>query len=73
MSEMTKATKQTELLAFTIDEFAEAYRLSRATIYNLWRDGAGPAKMRVRGRVLISRDAAESWRRQVETSVRAAR
>lgn len=55
-----------EPLAFTIDEFAEAYRLSRATVYNHWRDGAGPAKMRVRGRVLISRAAAEEWRRQVE-------
>ena len=53
-------------LAFTVQEFAEAYRLSRATIYNLWRDGGGPARMRVRGRVLISRDAAEAWRRQIE-------
>jgi predicted DNA-binding transcriptional regulator AlpA len=56
----------TEPLAFTIDEFAEAYRLSRATIYNLWRDGEGPTKMRVRGRVLISRNAAEKWRAQME-------
>jgi excisionase family DNA binding protein len=52
--------------AFTVDEFAEAFRLSRATVYNMWRDGSGPAKMRVRGRVLISREAAENWRRQVE-------
>lgn len=55
-------------LAFTINEFAEAYRLSRATVYNMWRDGAGPAKMRVRGRVLISRAAAEKWQREVEQS-----
>ena len=52
--------------AFTVDEFAEAYRISRATIYNLWRDGEGPTRMRVRGRVLISRDAAEKWRASVE-------
>ena len=52
--------------AFTVDEFAEAFRISRATVYNLWRDGDGPAKMRVRGRVLISRDAAEKWRAQME-------
>jgi hypothetical protein len=53
-------------LAFTIEEFAAAYRLSRATIYNMWRDGVGPAKMRVRGRVIISRDAAEKWRVSLE-------
>src|SRR5256885_10624983 len=52
-----------EPLAFTVDEFAEAFRLSRATVYNMWRDGRGPAKMRVRGRVLISREAADRWRR----------
>lgn len=55
-------------LAFTVQEFAEAYRLSRATVYNMWRDGTGPSRMRVRGRVLISRDAAEAWRRQVEAA-----
>jgi len=58
--------RQAESLAFTVDEFAEAYRVSRATVYNMWRDGTGPRKMRVRGRVLISRDAAEKWRAEVE-------
>jgi len=65
---VNQVTNQNDHLAFTVAEFAEAYRLSRATIYNLWRDGDGPAKMRVRGRVLISRAAAEKWRRQVEQS-----
>jgi len=60
------APKEVEPQAFTVNEFARAYRLSRATVYNLWRDGAGPAKMRVRGRVLISRNAAEKWRQTVE-------
>jgi hypothetical protein len=54
--------------AFTVDEFAEAFRLSRATVYNLWRSGCGPAKMRVRGRVLISRESADRWRREVESA-----
>jgi excisionase family DNA binding protein len=68
----TALPKQTaESLAFTVDEFAEAFRLSRATVYNMWRDGEGPAKMRVRGRVLISRAAAETWRREVEQPVAA--
>jgi len=64
----TATPKQGESLAFTVNEFAEAFRLSRATVYNMWRDGTGPAKMRVRGRVLISRAAAEDWRRDVEQS-----
>lgn len=63
-----QAAEQSERLAFTINEFAKAYRISRRTLYNLWRDGAGPAKMRVRGRVLISRAAGEKWRREVEGS-----
>jgi predicted DNA-binding transcriptional regulator AlpA len=66
---VTQATTHREPLAFTVDEFAEAYRLSRATLYNLWRDGAGPTRMRVRGRVLISWAAAEDWRREVEQAV----
>ena len=63
-------TKESRLVAepqaFTVDEFAEAYRLSRPTVYNMWRDGEGPARMRVRGRVLISRDAADKWRASLE-------
>lgn len=66
MQPVSQATPQCEPLAFTVDEFAEAYRISRATLYNLWRDNAGPTRMRVRGRVLISRAAAEDWRRGVE-------
>ena len=58
--------------AFSIDELAKAYRLSRATLYNLWKDGEGPQRMRVRGRVLISRDAAEKWRQHVEANAGAA-
>ena len=53
--------------AYTVAELAQAYRVSRATLYNLWKEGSGPRRMRVRGRVLISRAAAEMWRRQVES------
>jgi len=72
MSDITEKTRPAETQAFTVDEFAEAFRLSRATVYNMWRDGAGPAKMRVRGRVLISRAAAEKWRQQLESQPAAA-
>ena len=57
-----------EQQAYSVPEFAQAFGLSRATIYNLWRDGVGPAKMRVRGRTLISTAAAAEWRRQMEAA-----
>ena len=68
MNDRTNVEPVARREAFTVEEFAEAFRLSRATVYNLWRSGSGPAKMRVRGRVLISRDAADRWRRQVESA-----
>ena len=71
MPAVVETARSAEPLAFTVDEFAVAYRVSRATVYNMWRDGEGPAKMRVRGRVLISRDAAEQWRRVVEAQAAA--
>ena len=63
-----EGASRAELQAFTVDEFAEAFRLSRATVYNMWKDGTGPARMRVRGRVLISRDSADRWRRAIEAA-----
>lgn len=54
--------------AYTISEFTEAYRFSRATLYNMWRDGCGPRRLRVRGRTLISREAADEWRRSLEAA-----
>jgi hypothetical protein len=55
--------------AYSVNEFVRAYRVSRATLYNLWRDGMGPTKMRVRGRTLISFEAADAWRRRMEETV----
>ena len=73
MNEVTvrgKDQNAAEPLAFTIDEFAAAYRFSRGTLYNLWRAGEGPETMRARGRVLISRVAAEKWRVKMEAKSR---
>ncbi len=58
--------------AFTVSEFARAFRFSRATLYALWRDGEGPKRMSVRGRVIISRAAADEWRRNRESQAEAA-
>lgn len=55
-------------LAYSVSEFATAYGISKATLYNMWRDGCGPMRMRVRGRVLISCTAAEKWRQDLEST-----
>jgi hypothetical protein len=64
----TYNTQVSDREAYTVTELARAYRLSRATLYNLWREGVGPQRMRVHGRVLISREAAEKWRQRVEAA-----
>ena len=56
----------TERLSLTIDEFCVAHGISRGTYYNLRDIGKAPAEMRAMGRVLISRESAEAWRRARE-------
>ena len=64
MRDTTQAVPERQ--AYSVEEFAEAYGLSRATIYNLWKANAGPRAMRVGRRTLISRVAAEEWRHAIE-------
>ena len=52
--------------AFTIEEFCLRHGVSRAHVYNQWAAGRGPRRMKVGSRTLISREAAEDWRRQCE-------
>lgn len=52
--------------AFGIDEFCRRHGLCRATFYNLQSAGRAPRTMKVGARVLISREAAADWRRQME-------
>ena len=47
--------------AYTIPEFCEAHRFSRATYYNLPPDER-PDEARVLGRKLITMEAAAAWR-----------
>ena len=58
-----------ERQAYTIEEFCEAYGgFSRAHFFNIRAAGLGPREMWVGRRRLISKEAAEDWRRQRETS-----
>lgn len=53
-------------LAFTVDEFCNAHRISRATFYEHLKRGEGPTIMKVGHRTLVSAEAAAEWRRRME-------
>jgi predicted DNA-binding transcriptional regulator AlpA len=61
-------TPQPARQALGVSELAAALGISRATLYNAWRGGGGPKRMRIRGRVLVSREAMELWRRELESA-----
>jgi len=52
--------------ALSIAEFCRCYGISRGLLYLTLREGTGPRLMRVRGRVLISAEAAIEWRKRME-------
>jgi hypothetical protein len=55
-----------ETQAYTIDEFCKAHRISRAGLYNRWKEGKGPRFHYNGSRRLISVEAAREWQRQME-------
>lgn len=55
-----------EPVAYNVNQFCAAHDLSRSFFYDLLRSGDGPRIMRVRGRTLISQEAAAEWRAQCE-------
>lgn len=66
--ETCNAAQIATALAFSVPEFCELHRLSRATFYNLQREGLGPRVMKCGRRTLIARESAEAWRRQMEAA-----
>jgi hypothetical protein len=60
-----------EKLAFSIQEFCALHNISRGHYYALRKAGLGPAEMDAQGRRLISREAAEAWRRAREAAAQA--
>jgi hypothetical protein len=61
--------QQSGRAALSVTEFCVSHGISRALFYLLLRDGSGPRVMRVRGRVLISIEAAGEWRQRMEREV----
>jgi hypothetical protein len=51
---------------FTVTEFCETHRISRARFYEMRQEGTGPRVMKVGKRTLVSAEAAEEWRRRME-------
>jgi predicted DNA-binding transcriptional regulator AlpA len=63
-----KSSANPNKLAFSIAEFCELHDISRAHFYNFIKTGGGPRMMDVGGRKIISREAAEAWRREREAA-----
>jgi hypothetical protein len=57
--------------AYTVREFCDSHRISRAHYYNIRKLGQGPDEARVGDRVIITIEAAARWRRQREKATRA--
>ena len=57
--------KHPEKLAFTVGQFCNAVGFSRRTLYTLWERNQGPPRFNVGSRVLIPREGAEAWLRDL--------
>ncbi len=57
--------------SYSVADFCRAHGISRALFYKLLREGHGPRVMKVGRRTLISREAAEDWRRRMEGATQA--
>lgn len=50
----------------SIEEFCARHRISKQFYYKLRAEGRGPTEIRLGSRVLISKEAAEDWRRRMQ-------
>ena len=56
--------------AMSIETFCARHGISRATFYLMRADGRAPTMMKVGTRILVSREAAEAWRRKMEAGAK---
>lgn len=47
---------------YDVDGFCADHHISRSLLYKLWKDGRGPAVVKVGTRTLITTEAAAKWR-----------
>ena len=50
-----------EKLFYTVSEFCLAYGVSRSKLYLLWKEGSGPALIKMGSRTLIAKTDAAKW------------
>ena len=48
-------------VAYSVREFACLYGISRSTVYEMLLEGTGPLTTKLRGRTVISQEAARVW------------
>ncbi len=46
---------------YTVQQFADAFNVSRSSLYRMWQRHEGPQAMHVGRRTLIPVEAAEAW------------
>lgn len=51
---------------FSVDQFCKAHNISRAKFYQMLKNGTGPLIMKIGKRTLISNEAAQKWRAEIE-------
>ncbi len=51
---------------YSVRDFCREHGISRGLFYRLLREGRGPRVIKAGRRTLISREAAEEWRRRME-------
>ena len=56
---------------YSVAEFCREHGISRGLFYRLLREGRGPRVIKAGRRTLISREAAEDWRRLMEGATQA--
>jgi hypothetical protein len=61
---MTRTISADEPAAYSIGEFCEAHRISKAQYYVLKARGLAPDECRLIGRVIITKEAAARWRKK---------
>ncbi len=51
---------------YSVTDFCREHGISRGLFYQLLKEGRGPRVIKAGRRTLISREAAEDWRRRME-------
>jgi hypothetical protein len=68
MTLKTDDPERAERVAFTVNEFCFANRISRQHLYDLWAEGHGPRFIRAGEKTLISVEDAAAWRTRGESA-----